>query len=194
MALLLTSQMDIMDKIAPMPEALKAELFREAIRMDMRKKQVLLRPDEICDYLYFIEEGVLTCYGLKESKRYYLWLMGEGDIATEVTSFNLRVPSKQFIEAQTRCVLYLLSWEQLERLTHQYKEFGTIRQRISDKYHIQIRDIDDIRSHGAEELYDYLVATNPIMIKQVTNSILASYLRISEAKLYRIKRDRRGYK
>lgn len=194
MALPLPSQIDIMNSIAPMPEDLKVSLFRAAKRLDVPKKQVLLRPGETCDNLYFIQEGILSCYELVQGKRYYNWLMLEGDIATAVNSFNLRIPSAEFIETLTPCVLYLLSWQLLEELSHKYAEFSAIRLYYTEKYHMQIREIEAIRRRGAEHLYDHLFKSNPTMIAQVPNGVLASYIGISESKLYQLKRDRRHYK
>jgi CRP-like cAMP-binding protein len=194
MALPLPTQIDIMDGIAPMPEDLKVALFRAAKRLDTPKKHILLRPGEVCDNLYFIQEGILTCYEELNSKRYYNWLMLEGDIATAVNSFNLRTPSAEYVETLTACVLYLLSWQQLEQFSHRYAEFSAIRLYYTEKYHIQIREIEAIRRRGAEQLYDHLLKTNPAMITQVPNHVLASYIGVSESKLYKLKRERRHYK
>jgi CRP-like cAMP-binding protein len=194
MALPLPSQIDIMDGIAPMPEDLKVALFRAAERLDTPKKHILLRPGEICDNLYFIQEGILSCYEESVEKRYYNWLMVEGDIATAVNSFNLRIPSAEYVETITPCVLYLLSWQQLEQFSHQYAEFSAIRLYYTEKYHIQIREIEAIRRRGAEQLYEHLMKTNPTMVAQVPNNVLASYIGVSESKLYKLKRERRNYK
>jgi CRP-like cAMP-binding protein len=194
MALSLPSQIDIMDGIAQMPEDLKVALFCTAQRLETPKKHILLRPGEICDNLYFIQEGILSCYEELVGKRYYNWLMVEGDIATAVNSFNLRIPSAEYVETITPCVLYLLSWQQLEQFSHQYAEFSAIRLHYTEKYHIQIREIEAIRRRGAEQLYEHLLKTNPTMIAQVPNNVLASYIGVSESKLYKLKRERRNYK
>jgi CRP/FNR family transcriptional regulator, anaerobic regulatory protein len=194
MALPLPSQIDLMNKIAPMPEGLKVSIFREAARLDLPKKYPLLKPGEICDNLYFIQEGILSCYELAADKRYYNWLMLEGDIATAVNSFNQREPSNEYIETLTACVLYLLSWQQVEKLCQEHAAFAAIRLYYTNKYHMQIRGIEAIRRRGARELYDHLEKTNPNMIAQVPNTVLASYIGVSESKLYQLKREKRNYK
>lgn len=177
-----------------MSNALKADLFDAAERIDVAKRAILHKPDEICDYLYYIEQGVLGCYEIHGGKKIYNWLMLAGDIATCVASFNLRVPSLEYMQALTPCVLHRLSYTKLIALSNKYVKFQTIRQHYTDKYHIQSREIEQMRKRGHEELYDFLVLKSPGMETLVPNAVFASYLGISESTLYEMKRSRRGYK
>jgi CRP-like cAMP-binding protein len=177
-----------------MSKALKADLFDAAERIDVAKWAILHKPGEVCDYLYFVEQGVLGCYEIHGGKKIYSWLMLEGDIATSVASFNLRVLSSEYIEALTACVLYRLSYAKLIALSNKYVKFQTIRQHYTDKYHIQSREIEQMRKRGHDELYDYLVQKWPGMETLVPNAVFASYLGVSLSTLYKMKRARRGYK
>jgi hypothetical protein len=183
-----------MSSIVRMSEALKADLFDAAERIDAAKRGILLRPDEICDYLYYIEQGVLGCYEIHGGKKKYSWLMFEGDIATSVTSFNLRVSSYEYIQPLTPCILHRLSYAKLKKLSDKYVKFKDIRQHYTDKYHIQAREIEQMRKRGHDELYDFLVQKWPGMVTLVPNAVFASYLGVSPSTLYEMKRARRHYK
>jgi CRP/FNR family transcriptional regulator, anaerobic regulatory protein len=194
MALPLSNLIKIMGSIVRMSAALKADLFDAAERIDVAKRAILHRPGEVCDYLYYIEQGVLGCYEIHGGKKIYSWLMLEGDIATCVASFNLRVPSLEYMQAVTPCVLHRLSYKKLLALSDKYVKFKDIRQHYTDKYHIQSREIDQMRKRGHEALYDFLVRESPAMATLVPNAVFASYLDVSPSTLYEMKRSRRGYK
>ncbi len=183
-----------MENIVGMPEEFKVVLFKAAERVDAAKRAILLKPNQFCDYLYFVEKGVLGCYKIHGNKKIYNWLMLEGDIATSVDSFNFRVLSSEYIQALTPCVLHLLSYAKLMEISDKYVQMRIIRQHYTDKYHFQTRQIEEARKLGHEKLYDFLVRESPGIETLVPNAVLASYLGISESTLYEIKRNRRHYK
>jgi signal-transduction protein with cAMP-binding, CBS, and nucleotidyltransferase domain len=194
MTLLLADLIEGMERIIPVSEEFKFVLFKAAERMDVAKKAILLKPDQLCNYLYFIEQGVLGCYKIHGDKKIYNWLMLGGDIATSVDSFNNRVPSSEYIVTLTPCVLYLLSYSKLMEISDKYVEMRIIRQYYTDKYHLQTRQIEEARKLGHEYLYDFLLREWPGIETLVPNAVLASYLGISESTLYEMKRRRRKYK
>jgi hypothetical protein len=194
MALPLSHLIKGMSSIVRMSAALKADLYDAAERIDPAKRGILLRPDEVCDYLYYIERGVLGCYEIHGGKKKYSWLMLEGDIATSVISFNSRVPSSEYIQPLTACILHRLSYAKLTKLSNKYVKFKDIRQHYTDKYHIQAREIEQMRKRGHNELYDYLVKKWPGMDTLVPNAVFASYLDVSPSTLYEMRKDRRHYK
>ena len=146
----------VMNAIQSMPLGLRLLLHETPERIELAKNRTLLRPGEMCDNLYYIEKGILGSYEKDGHKRVYTWLMLPGDIATSVESFNMRVPAKEFVETITDCTLHALSWEKLQQFTETYREFGTIRQHLTDRYHLQARNMDAQRKRTPEHFYDYL--------------------------------------
>jgi CRP/FNR family transcriptional regulator, anaerobic regulatory protein len=183
MALPLPTQIDKMNSIHPMSDTLKLALYNTAKRKIVRAKDILLKPGEICDHLFFIEEGILSCYEKEGKKKYYTWLMFEGDIATSVDSFNNRVPSTEMIVAITDCILWTISWQENEDLTAGFPEYGFIRQKLTDHYHIQSRQIDAQRRRKPEQFYAFLVKTFPDIVR-VPKITVASFMGITEQTLY----------
>ena len=183
MALPLSAQVERMNSIHPMSDKLKLALFKLAKCRKVHAKEVLLKPGEICSHLYFIEEGILSCFEIEGKKKYCTWLMFEGDIATAVDSFNNRVPSTEKIVAVTDCIIWTITWQENEDLTAEFPEYGFIRQKLTDHYHIQSRQIDAQRRRKPEKFYAFLLKTFPDIIC-VPKTTIASFMGITEQTLY----------
>jgi CRP-like cAMP-binding protein len=190
MALPLPNQIDKMNSIRPMRDRLKLALFKTAKRRKVRAKEILLKPGDICDHLYYIEEGILSCFEIEDKKRYCTWLMFEGDIATSVDSFNNRVPSTEIIYAVTDCILWTITWQENEDLTAEFPEYGFIRQKLTTHYQLQGEKIDGQRRRPPEQFYAFLLRTFPEIVR-VPNKTVASFMGITEPTLYAILRNRK---
>ncbi|HXB95394.1 MAG TPA: Crp/Fnr family transcriptional regulator [Puia sp.] len=184
----------LLNSVHHMPKALQLRLWQMAKRKEVPRKTILLSPGDICNYLYYIEKGILACHHHEDGKSYCTWLMTERDIATSVKSFNDQVPSTESIEAVEDSILWVISKQELEELSEQFKVFRNIRQRLTDKYHKQCRDLDAQRKRTPEQFYDYLSENFPEFPRRVPNHILASYMGIAESTLYKIKKDRRNHR
>src|SRR6201747_730966 len=92
---------EFLNAIHLMPEALQILLFNTTRILVVKKGDILLRHGEVCDKLYFIEKGMLCCYGQDEvdNKSYCEWFMLEGDVATSVESFSRQTPAAETITA-----------------------------------------------------------------------------------------------
>jgi CRP/FNR family transcriptional regulator, anaerobic regulatory protein len=193
MALPLTIQIDRMNSIHPMSDKLKLAIYTKAQRRKVVAGEILLKPGEICNHLYYIEEGVLSCFEIDGRQRYCTWLMFQGDIATAVDSFNNQVPSTEMIQAVTDCVCWTITYQDNEDLTKEFPEYGIIRQKLTDYYHIQSRQIDAQRRRKPEQFYAFLLRTFPDIVC-VPNTTLASFMGISEPTLYGILKNRKKVK
>src|SRR5579872_2868333 len=103
MALPLDYIINKMKEYCPVPADLELRIRATAKPRHVPRNTVLLRPGEICDHLYYIEQGILSCHEVEGKEKYCTWLMREGDIATSVYSFNNRLESKERIVAVEDC-------------------------------------------------------------------------------------------
>jgi CRP-like cAMP-binding protein len=177
-----------------MPPELSRMVYEKIRRIEVPRRTKLLVPGDICGYLYYIEKGILACYEEEKGKSYCTWLMMEEDIATSVNSFNNQVPAAETIMAVEDCILWILSKEDLEALCDRFVEFRIIRQRLTDKYHIQSRTLDAQRKRTPESFYTHLEKHYPEIVCRVPNKTLASFMGVTEPTLYDIKKRRRNPK
>ncbi|HLZ87006.1 MAG TPA: cyclic nucleotide-binding domain-containing protein [Puia sp.] len=160
-------------------------------RLEPAKNNTLLVKGDICNDLYLIETGLLACFDTEKNKKYCTWLMTSGDFVTAVDSFNNQRPSTETIIAQTDSVLWAITRQQLEELTARFPEFGVIRQKLTDKYHIQSRVMDAKRKRPPEQFYQYLRENYPYIVDNAPASALASLMGITRTTYYKIVKKQR---
>lgn len=170
----------------PLSAAFVHDLETRIRRLEPAKNNTLLLKGDICRDLYLIEKGMLGCFDVEENKRYCSWLMTPGDFVTAVDSFNNQVVSTETIIALTDCVLWAITKADLDQLTESYPEFQVIRQKLTDKYHIQSRVMDAKRKRPPEQFYEYLAANYPIIVRDAPVTALASLMGITRTTLYEI--------
>lgn len=169
-----------MNKIAPLSADLQLRLHENTTRLEVPKDHILLKPDEVCNFLYYIEDGILCCTRVKDGKEYGAWLMQEGNIATSVDSFNFRLPSNEIIITITPCILHTLHWDLLEAYTEEEPAFRKVRQRLTDVYHSQAREMDIQRKAKPEEFYQYLQSVYGDNFNRIPDKVLYSFMAVSK--------------
>ena len=183
---------DKMNSICEMPERFQLLLIHSIVRLELPENHIVHERGQVCDHLYYIEKGILSCHELIEDKEYCGWLMFPGDIATAVESFKDRTPSKDVIRTVTPCILHLLSWKHTTDFTREESSFGAIRQDLTDYYHLQAREMDTHRKRPPEDFYLYLKDLWGEHFDLLPRKLLAAFMGISEPLLYKIIRNHRG--
>ena len=172
-----------LQRIHPLTPEFIHDLKTRIRRIEARMNNTLLLKGDICRDLFLIEKGIVGCYDEHGQKRNFTWIFHEGDFVTAVNSFNNQTVSNETIVALTACILWAITKEDLEELTRKYPEFSIIRQILTDKYHVQSRDMDAQRKRHPEEYYDYLLSTYPYL-RLVPDTTLASLMGISRSRYY----------
>jgi CRP-like cAMP-binding protein len=66
----------------------------------------VLKEGQVCDNIYFIEQGYLRSFYLKDGKEITAWFMKENDVIVSVNSFFKREPSYEYIQAIEDSILH----------------------------------------------------------------------------------------
>ena len=165
-------------------EALSASLQR----MELPKGHSLLRPGGICQYFYFIEQGLTRTYYIKDGKDVTDWLSAENSIAVSIISFLTRQPDVRGIELLEPSVLWALSYNDLENLYKKYHDIERLGRLLLGFGTIQIQQrFDDLHFATARQRYQKLVDANPSLLNRVPLGMIASYLGITQETLSRIR-------
>lgn len=173
-----------------MPDQLVIRIMSTAKQIFVPRNTVLLKPGEICDHLYYIEQGLLCSHEIEGKNRYCTWLMLEGDIATSVNSFNFRELSKERIESLEDCILHTITYNDLEAICQEFPDFRIIRQHLTDKYYNQAMQMDVQRKRPPEQFYSFLDEHKHFtqLVARVPAVVLASFMGIHRTTLHEIKK------
>ena len=174
--------------IYPMPPALIDHLSNILKIKTLKRKEYLLHAGTVCRHVYFVNEGLLRCFHLKDGKEVCKWFMKERDVVFAVRSFLTQQPSSESIQALEDCTLLYISYKQLQDIYHNFPTFNFQRAILTEMYYILSEERNDILLHpNYVERYKFLSENYPELISRVPTIYLASYLGVSLRTINRLK-------
>jgi CRP-like cAMP-binding protein len=179
--------MNAIKSIAPVSDLLESRLFEYLQVKEFKKKSHLLRDGQTANYIYFIEQGLVKSFYIKDGKEVNSWFMKENDFIVAVNSFFTRTASYEFIEAIEDTTVYLLSYNHLQSLYKEFIEFNKIGRIVTEKYYVLSEQRQfALRKQKAEERLAIFLETQPELAQRISRTDIASYLGISLETLSRI--------
>lgn len=180
-----------LEGIYPLSEQLKLHLLKILKVTHIEKKEYLLKAGHISTRVYFIANGLLRCFYIKEDVDVSSWFMKEGDVIFSVESFINQKPSNENIQALEDATLLYIDYDELQSIYRQFPEFNFIGRVLTEKYYVLSEQRSySLRMQRAQERYDYLLDFHSELILRVPGKYLASYLGITEVTLSKIKGKR----
>lgn len=174
--------------IKPMEYNLDQHLRRIIKHKTIKKGEYLLIAGSCCKEICFIKKGLLRCYIRKDNKEVVTWLLKEGDVATAVVSFHEETRSEESIQALEETEVYYITKEELEEVYDTYEAFNRHGRVLTILYQLVGRkQYNEMLLLSAKERYQLLEKKKPDLIARVPAKYLASYLRITETHLSKIK-------
>jgi len=179
--------------IYPLQEGLVEELTDLAGYMEVRPKKLLLKPGEVCKYLYFVHEGLLRCFYVRnnnktgEDQEVCTQFMRENDTCVSVRSYYTQTPGKEFIQALEPCKLSYILFEDLEKVYRKYMDFNFNGRVLTAKYLLEWADqLENIHMLKGPERFAQLLERDPELLARVPQKYLASYLGVTPTSLSRM--------
>ena len=164
------------DRIRPLSPDLKTYILSLLVRKTFKKRDIILQEGKTAKYIYFIEEGLVRSVKYKRGRKRTGWFMKEGDLFVSVISFFSQEPSGETIEAVEDCVLYCITFEQLQRAYQEFPEFN-LHGRVILQYYYQLSEKrNEMREQPAIDRFEFLMDNQPELVGRVRDKELASYL------------------
>jgi len=156
----------------------------------VKKKQLLLREGEVCDFEAYIVSGCIRSYYIDESgSEVILQFSIEDWWVSDIGSFHERKPSLLYIEAMEDSELLTLNPARKEELLRRVPQFERvfrlmIQRHLSALEHRLIRTI----AKTAEERYLEFLKQYPKIALRVSQHYIAAYLGMTPEFLSKIRR------
>ncbi|REC45308.1 Crp/Fnr family transcriptional regulator [Chryseobacterium pennipullorum] len=157
--------------------------------MKLKKNELLLTNGQSSQRTFFVGSGCLRIFFINEdgqdSTRYFAF---ENQFATALVSFITAEPSEEFIQAVEDSEVYYITHKNFYHLLDlipQWEKF--YRMYLEMAYVTNTRRLMSFLVQDALEKYRQLLDENPIIVRRLSNKMVASYLNISQETLSRLK-------
>ncbi|ASE61187.1 Crp/Fnr family transcriptional regulator [Chryseobacterium indologenes] len=157
--------------------------------IQLKKNEMLLTNGQSSQRTFFVTSGCLRIFFINEdgqdSTRYFAF---ENQFATALVSFITSEPSEEFIQAVEDTEVYYISHSNFYHLLDiipQWEKFYRIYLEIA--YVTNTKRLMSFLVQDALEKYRQLLSENPVIVRRLSNKMVASYLNISQETLSRLK-------
>lgn len=179
----------VLAAVYPLSNKLKERLLQLITVRMFKRGDILLKPGEVANHVYFISTGVLRAFHFAEDgKEYTVWIMKELDIMLSVFSFFFRQPGDQYIQALEDCELVFIDYNGLEAIYKEFMEFNITGRILTQKYYALSDERAMILRMKNIDRYGYMMEKYPDLLDCVFQKYVASYLGMTEGTFSRIKK------
>lgn len=159
--------------------------------VDIKKGQLLLRKDEICDKAYFVGKGLLRSYTIDEAgKEHTIQFAPENWIIADRSSFYFDEPSEMYIDALENTEAVYVKKEFFDMAAKKFENFVNVNTLAlhNNIRHMEKR-INYLLSASAEKRYLKFIETYRDLSLRVPQQLIASYLGITPEGLSRVRKE-----
>ena len=175
----------------PLSDALKLELKKRVQQEEFSKGALIHRSDRICRKSYFVLEGLLRTYFLKEGKEISEYFSAENEWVNSPRSFMQQQLDIYNIDALEDTSCYALEVRDLVYLFDHFHEMERYaRLSMGTVFGHFMERITSIRFTSAKERYEHFLKTYEQIHPRIPLGMIASYLGITQETLSRIRKQK----
>ena len=160
-------------------DAREVTLVTESVGLaEVKKKQFILKADEICRANYFVSKGCMRLYFINRNGQEQITQFGiENWWITDYSSLETGQPSIYYIQAIEDSELISLNEKTMEELLLKVPKMERYFRIILQKAHTaSMRRFEYMRDQTDEERYRQFVFLFPGFVQRIPQYMLASYL------------------
>ncbi len=163
-------------------------LENSCTQIEAEKGQIILQEAKTAQKLYFVAQGLLCGKLNRGGKEIINWFATENQFVTSMYSFISQKPSYESIQALEKCLLYEITYDNLQMLYKQIPTFEKLGRILTEQYYIQLEERTlSLQYLSANEKYKQFLEKESELYQRISLGQLSSYLGISQETLSRIR-------
>ncbi len=166
-------------------------ILKNCMIKDYRKDDFLLKSNEYCKHIFFVEKGLLKQYAIDDKgKEHILHFAPESWFLTDRESVYFNEPSRYFIQALEPTRVAFIDDEfikKLEQKSEKFRDFNSLM--LHNHVRVLQNRVMMLMSQTAEERYLQFVKSYPDILLRVPQILVASYLGITPESLSRVRKE-----
>jgi CRP/FNR family cyclic AMP-dependent transcriptional regulator len=166
------------------------QLFDDLLQhKSVKKKTMLLREGEICNFEAYILKGCIRTFCMDENgAEVILQFAVEDWWVSDIASFHEQTPSKLYIETLENCELLILTHEAKEELLMKIPQFERVfRLMVQRNLSVTQNRLINTIAKPAQDRYVEFLERYPSVAQRVAQHYIAAYLGISAEFLSKIR-------
>ncbi|RNL93396.1 Crp/Fnr family transcriptional regulator [Sinomicrobium pectinilyticum] len=164
------------------------QLYSFMTQIWIDKNDCLIAPGRVCDFIGFVNSGILRYYIDKGGAEFNIDFHLPGSFASAYSSFLTQKPAIGYLQALEQTELFILKKEKYEELLKASDDWYKLAKYISDDYFLRkCKRQTSLLTDSAKDRFDLLLNTYPKIEQLVPQYHIASYLGIKPESLSRIK-------
>jgi len=155
----------------------------------LKKKDMLLEAGQICNFIGFLNSGVIREYAFENGKESTVDFVTENQFIVDFQSFIKGTPSTQYLEALTDTSMVVFKKKDIDALFDKYKIWERFGRLIVEELFCSMEQKrKKIIATTHEEQYHNFASAYPQVVQQVPQYYIASYLGLTPEHLSRIRK------
>ncbi len=177
------------NSLEPLPDKVWTEMEHAFELVEFKKGEVLLQEGQSCDFIGFINSGIIRFYQLKEGNEKVTAFWFPGDFLSNYRSFITGKPSEHFIESLSEGSYWQLKEKPLLRLYDEFPLIERLGRKMAEQLYLMVTyRLDNLLKDTPEERYENMLKKNSRLLQEIPQYMIASYLGVSAETLSRIRR------
>jgi CRP-like cAMP-binding protein len=173
---------------SPLTDEALRDLSRLSSLKRYRKGQYLLRKKQVCEQLFFVEQGLVKSFFLKEDKQFVMRFFAANVMFSVFDSYIPKEPSKFALIALEDTVVITISHQSMEQLCAKHHCVETFFRKLLSIATIKMaKRIKEMLEADSTVRYNQFLKDNVDIVQRISLADVANYLGITQQSLSRIR-------
>lgn len=183
-----------LETLYPLDPELQTYLLHHVKRECFHASEVILYEGEVCDWIAFLEKGLLKIYSAhRDGSERVMWYHKEGDLFGSMSSYKTGQPSKFIVRTLEEVYMRRIKKDDLEQMFEKFPQFNINARLILEQQNRYWEERVLLVALPPKERLRKLQRDHAWMLKdpRIKDYMLADYLFIDKATLSRSRQEKK---